>query len=517
MILFVPCRWMTGVRRRVWSVGCSVAGLICMLSAALHAAEKLPVVIEAESVKGPNGKVYRDSSASGGRCVVLPLGESVKTPVLYKGDHPAGDYVLTVWLDAQPLATLHGLKADITAGGVTRTVRPAEFDGTTARLADAGKLVQAQVGRGPKDVTPWFNQTVWLRRLPGGRKQVLVNLLNPPGYAAFLNRVQPPSSTLFDVVVSLPVPRGTKMTRALHVSPDLLEGELALPLSIDGGRASVSLPELKKWSVVVFEFEPVGAVALPNPLFKLTTPVEDARAELARRAEEVAKEQEAKLAEGGMSKAAAKQERASFHRDFKRVFNADEEAAKKLAVLDDPKVRRNGTLDVLHCKGVFSWLNPVESAVGLAGGGEFESAWESYAYWRHSDSGAAEDFPETLAELLRFDVVVLDNYHARTLDPKRRAMIAHYVRNGGGLVIFGGVDNFSMGMDRNSALAELEPVEVVSRENLARDDKGMPLTPVVQGFFKGADWAKAPQVYCMDISPLRPGVEVLARAGVAVS
>ena len=72
----------------------------------------------------------------------------------------------------------------------------------TARIAKADQVVSVKAAKGP---TPWFDRSTWLRKLPDGREQLLVNLINPPGYQGFCDRVQSPPTTLTNVSVSVTV------------------------------------------------------------------------------------------------------------------------------------------------------------------------------------------------------------------------------------------------------------------------------------------------------------------------
>lgn len=391
----------------------------------------------------------------------------------------------------------------------------------TARVADAGRLVEVKVGRGPEGVAPWYDRTVWLRKLPDGRQQVLVNLLNPPGYTKFKVRIQPPPATLRDVTVSVPTPTGAKLVRAVHVSPDLVEGLLPLEATAAGDRTAVVLPQLRSWSIVAFEYAAAAGGPLDGPVFPLTTPLEDAQAEFAAlekdkaAKEEAAAKELAARVEAGLAKPKLESDGKPPYLDFSRTINIDEEAAGKLVRPAGPlAVHRDGLLDVLHVNGVFAWLNPVENAMGLAGGGTYTPAWISSHYWSRQPDGAAHGFPDTLEELLDRDVVVLSNVHAPALGPRRRAMLVEYVKAGGGLVVFSDCDSLSMGADHNTALADLLPVFIKRRLDLERNDAGLPLRPAAEGFFP-ADirWTMNPQAYCLDRSPLKPDAEVLAKAG----
>ena len=388
----------------------------------------------------------------------------------------------------------------------------------TARIADAAGVVDVKVGRGPKDATPWFDRTIWLRKLPNGHQQLLVNILNPPGYTKFKVRIQPPPATLYDVGVSVPTPAGATLVRTVHISPDLIEGVVPLEATSSGDKMGVTLPQLRSWSIVVFEYGP-AAGTLAYPAFPLTTPLEDAQAEFARiEQNKEAKDEAAALelaarVDAGLAQPTLQRDAKPTWLDFSHTINIDATAAQKLVRPEGPSVLRNGTLDVFHANGVFAWLNPVENAMGLAGGGNYGTGWVSSHYWHSQPDGATHGFPETLEELLARDVVVLSNMHATALGPRRRAMLNEYVKAGGGLIFFSGCDSLSMGADHNTSLAELLPVAITSRLDLERNDKGLPLRPASTTFFpKGIRWDTSPQAYCVDVSPLKPGVEVLATA-----
>jgi len=124
---------------------------------------------------------------------------------------------------------------------------------------------------------PWFDQSTWLRKLPDGHQQLLVNIVNPPNYPAFCNRVQTPASTLHNLGVKVDLPPGSKLIRAMHVSIDQLRRadharrHIGRPNSV-GDIA----PSFGFWSIVVFELGPTGDKPLAYPTYELTTPIEDA-------------------------------------------------------------------------------------------------------------------------------------------------------------------------------------------------------------------------------------------------
>jgi len=395
----------------------------------------------------------------------------------------------------------------------------------TKGVAQPERFIEVKIGpirpigpinpmKSPGDA-PFWRQSVWLRELPDGRQQLLINLLNPPNYTAFASRVQPPPKTMANVAVRVATPAGAKLTRAVQISPDLTEGHLPLTPVADGDAQKVVLPRLRTWSILVLEYE--GG---PKPLFPLTTPVEDATAELKRRAEEEAKKKgppkggtpNEEPPKGGTPNA-EKAAPLPHYRDYEKTYNADLEAEKKIKKPADMGITRNGMLDLHHARGAFSWVNPLESAVALLEAGRYTPSWVDFVGFKLGPNGCMDEFPDAYEPLLECDVLALDDVHAFHLGAQRRAMIADFVRGGGGLLYFGGYWNLSLGADHNTYLAELLPVRIRKYRDIACDNQGLLLKAEKPAFFGGVDWSKPLHAFTVDTSPLKEGAEVLVRAG----
>ena len=407
----------------------------------------------------------------------------------------------------------------------------------TAMVANAAQHFAVTLAPGsPTNAAVWFDQSTWLRKLPDGRQQVLLHLLNFPGYRHFAQRVQTPPTWLSNVTVSAKLPTGAQLTRAFHVSPDLVEGHHALTPKTEGGSATLVLPEVKLWSIVVLEFNDPGrsrreealtppqksqSLLMSSPtLYPLTTPVEDATKHFAE--EKQKKEHEAKLAaekaKASIGTPVATATPAKPHyADFDREFNADPAVLaqhfKNFTRPATPALRRNGVVDIHHARGAFAWLNPVDIALQLAGGGTYTPSWVDRVGFRLGAGGSMEDFPDSYDTLFEHDVLVLDNVQAVDLGAHRRTMIADFVRAGGGLLVMGGWFNLSQGADRNTSLAELLPVTLAKQGNLATNAAGFALTAARADFFPKVDWARAGVAFQVDQSPVKAGAEVLAKAG----
>jgi len=124
-----------------------------------------------------------------------------------------------------------------------------------------------------------------------------------------------------------------------------------------------------------------------------------------------------------------------------------------------------------------------------------------------------DEFPDSYESLLQYDVLVLDNIHASYLGAKRRVMIADFVRAGGGVLIFGGYCNLSLGADHNTYLEDLMPVRIAGFKQMLQDNNGLPLKIEKPERLPGIAWTSAPQAFTVDVSPLKDGAEVWMTAG----
>jgi hypothetical protein len=379
----------------------------------------------------------------------------------------------------------------------------------TARVAEPEKFIRVAAGstanakdKDKQAAAPWWQEATWVRRVGGKRQQLLVNLINPPGYPAFCNRVQPPPVTQTGVMVSVDAPAGAKLVRAFEVSPDLVVGLAIRTVQSNDRTHSIELPRLRAWSIAVFEFETDD----DGPLLPLTDPVgaadkaaQDAKAKAQKEAEE-------KQAAAGLAAAKPPASKAEATADAK----AADKTAAKTATAQPLVLRRNGLLDVVDVRGLFAWLTPLDAACALADG-TCRPAYVDRVGFRLGPAGSLEGFPDAAGDLESQDVVVLDDVHAIDLGADRAARIACFVRGGGGLLVIGGPFNLSSGNDHTTALAEILPVTHRQAYDLATDVKGLQLAPAGDAFEK-LDWSPL-RCLSVDTSPLAEGATVLATAG----
>jgi uncharacterized membrane protein len=395
---------------------------------------------------------------------------------------------------------------------VSLTVSPDQIPQRTAEAPKArGRVAVPSVSSPPG---PWFDQSTWLRKLPDGRQQLLVDIVNPPGYAAFCNRVQVPPVTLHNVGVKARLPAGARLLRAFSVSVDDVDGLTQLEAKTDAGDASVVVPQLRFWAIVVFEIGPSSAQPLAYPAYELTTPVEDAAKYLADQEKQKAieAEQVARAQASGVNLKPTEPPK-RWYADFTHSINIDLETESKVVKPASLALMRNGLLDVVHIKGMYAWMNPIEDAIGLAGGGNLRNTYANHLSFRIGPQGCLENFPETYRELLSQDVVILDNSLASDVGARQRVMIADFVRNGGGLIVLSGCNSISCGTDHNCYIEEMLPVTISGRRNTVGDDKGFHFTIARNDVFSSSiDWSKI-QAFSVDTSAVKPDAQVIAKVG----
>lgn len=142
---------------------------------------------------------------------------------------------------------------------------------------------------------------------------------------------------------------------------------------------------------------------------------------------------------------------------------------------------------------------------------------------------AMEAFPHEMAELGKFDVVILSDIGANSLllpdrvairseaMPNRLHLLRDFVKAGGGLLMVGGYLTFqgiqAKGNYKGSAVEEVLPIELFAQDDRSEQPQGVtptivePAHPVLQGL---SDW---PRFLGYNRSRPRPDAKVLARFG----
>lgn len=101
----------------------------------------------------------------------------------------------------------------------------------------------------------WWEQTIYRRKLSARREQLIIHLINPPADEKVNPKEGKVPAARANVRVSAPVPTGSRLVSAWALSPDPDTHGEALTPSLANGLATVNVPELRFWDVVVLEFE----------------------------------------------------------------------------------------------------------------------------------------------------------------------------------------------------------------------------------------------------------------------
>jgi uncharacterized membrane protein len=137
--------------------------------------------------------------------------------------------------------------------------------------------------------------------------------------------------------------------------------------------------------------------------------------------------------------------------------------------------QRTLTPQVFLAEGLWSdhvHLRPAMHTAGLF----YRTGYKSRsAYWRPFDRVVG--MPTDHAAYQRYSAVVLCNIDAVSLTPRRLKILESFVRNGGGLVVFGGYWAFAKGAYHGTVLAEMLPVSMPDEPRIARAADGLALKP----------------------------------------
>ncbi len=397
------------------------------------------------------------------------------------------------------------------------------------RVKDPAKLFRIADPQAEKarEYPLFWEESCWIRDVSPTQKQLHIRIVNPPRYPTFCDRAQTPPMSRRQVEVSVPVPEGVKVGFLMHASPDLVTGHELLPAKAADGYCSVTVPAIRTFSVLVFTLDSTGGPFAKEP-YALTTPVEDAAAFMqTEEGKKMLAEEEQKAVAAGIARSQGLygklKEQGRFNYELVKNVDAEDEAkpetVKQLKEImkrpDAFRIWRNGVLDVHHARGYYAWLNRVEEAIGLLGGGRHGCSYMIRDWDKGHVERKLDGFPATYPEIESCDIMILDNLHAEEIGLANRVMIKDFVAAGGGLLVFGGHFNLSCGLDHNTWLEEMLPVRIAGYRQFARDDQnGFALAPADNSFFgKDIDWAHAPAAATVDTSPLKAEAQVLLKAG----
>jgi len=125
-------------------------------------------------------------------------------------------------------------------------------------------------------------------------------------------------------------------------------------------------------------------------------------------------------------------------------------------------------------------------------------------------------YSKNIAELCRYDVVVLANADASWLGFSGRAALREFVNAGGGLLVLGGSYSLGQGYFIDTFLADILPVNVLSVRDAQPASPPLTLKPASTGLARvlpATVWTPAPSLYWRHRVTLKPGATVQLLAG----
>jgi len=108
------------------------------------------------------------------------------------------------------------------------------------------------------DAPLWWKDTVYRRKLSADREQLIIHLINPPVNLKVDPKVKTAPAVRRNVRVSVPVPGGSQLSASWALSPDPDTHSKRLRARVAGNIATVTVPELAFWDMLVFEFKKEG-------------------------------------------------------------------------------------------------------------------------------------------------------------------------------------------------------------------------------------------------------------------
>lgn len=125
---------------------------------------------------------------------------------------------------------------------------------------------------------------------------------------------------------------------------------------------------------------------------------------------------------------------------------------------------------VLAVRGLWSDFYQCDTAFAVLGGVRSVNVW-------HSPDGVSGTFPGTADDMARYDLVILANVNGRSLRPEGRALLKHYVEQGGAVLMLGGY--YAFGAEyHGTELEEIAPVEFLASRDLVASPAGTRIAPV---------------------------------------
>jgi uncharacterized membrane protein len=124
------------------------------------------------------------------------------------------------------------------------------------------------------------------------------------------------------------------------------------------------------------------------------------------------------------------------------------------------------------------------------------------------------DFPQRVAALAPYSVVVLADVSLQALGFAGRQALRQFVEAGGGLLVLGGYYSYGRGAVQRSFLEDVLPVTVSGTWDLAPAGPGGTLRAAAGlALPSNLDWTPAPRCFWLHKTAVKPGAKVVLKAG----
>jgi uncharacterized membrane protein len=180
---------------------------------------------------------------------------------------------------------------------------------------------------------------------------------------------------------------------------------------------------------------------------------------------------------------------------------------KGFAPPDNLELKRDDTLDVLLIRGLFNKQYRLDDAVSKIAEAKATTAYTTY-HPQHDTQLAG--YQLDWEPLFKQDAMVLANVEARGLGLGQVRMIGEWVKQGGGLVILGGLVTLGQNWNMERGWTDLLPVELNSPWEIKTCDPPIAFAkPSVDSPFANISWESSPVVLYRHNVKAKPNTTVL--------
>ncbi len=172
------------------------------------------------------------------------------------------------------------------------------------------------------------------------------------------------------------------------------------------------------------------------------------------------------------------------------------------------KLQRDEKLDVLVIRGLWNRLYRIDEALSPLGDKAVVSS--AYTTFHQQQDTQLSGFKLDWQPLFTQDVVVLANIETRGLGLGQVRMIGEFLRQGGGLVILGGLTTLGQSGNMQRGWGEFLPVELNGPWEIRKCEPAVTFaSPAKDSPLANVKWDKPPTVFYRHVVKAKPGATVL--------